>query len=83
MSVHLLSIYINELDNRTEDTLLLHLQMMKLGENAWTKNKVRFQNEHDNCKDSQKHQVKFCSGKCKDVHAFKDIVLRKWSGAVG
>lgn len=52
MSVHLLSIYINELDNRTEDTLLLHLQMMKLGENAWTKNKVRFQNEHDNCKDS-------------------------------
>jgi len=47
MSVHLLSISINELDNRIEDTLLLCLQMMKLGETAWTKDKVKFQNEHD------------------------------------
>lgn len=47
MSVHLLSIYINELDNRIEDTLLLRLHMTKLGETAWTKDKVRFQNEHN------------------------------------
>lgn len=34
MSVHLLSICINELDNRIEDMLLLYLQMMKLGGTA-------------------------------------------------
>lgn len=34
MYVHLLRICINELDNRTEDMLSLHLQVMKLGEAA-------------------------------------------------
>lgn len=51
MSVHLLSIYINELDNRIEDTLL-HLQMTKQEETAWTKDKVRFQNKHDKLQNS-------------------------------
>lgn len=47
MYVHLLSVYINELDNTIEDVPLLYLQMMKLAETAWTKDKVGFQNNHD------------------------------------
>lgn len=43
MSVHLLSIYIIELDGRIEDKFLLHLQMTGLGETAWTKDEVKFQ----------------------------------------
>lgn len=47
MYVHLLSGYINELDNTIEDILLFYLQMMKLGETAQTKDKMGFLNDHD------------------------------------
>lgn len=47
MYVHLLSVYINELDNTIEDVLLLYLQTMTLEETAWTKDRVQFQKDND------------------------------------